>query len=245
MHASSANLRQGSLAAALLAVAALCWAWTLRDGSDMEPMRFSLPGFELGWAAMMAAMMLPAVTPAVLLYSRAAAAGRVAPSGFFVSGYLLVWLLSGVPAALLWWWLADPLMMGRPWVLRLSGAVLLFAGGYQFSPLKQACLRHCRSPLGVLLRSGRSLQRPGNAVRAGIVHGTYCFGCCVALMAALVLAAAMQPLWAMVVALAVFAERNLPRGEAISRLLAAVLVAVGAIALISPAFAEGLVQGGF
>jgi predicted metal-binding membrane protein len=242
--ATPEHLHRGLLTAALLVVSSLCWIRTFRDGSDMGPMGFALPAFLIGWAAMMAAMMLPAVAPAVLLYSRAAAAGRVAPSGFFVSGYLLVWVLSGLPAGLLWWRLADSLMMATPWALRLSAAVLLLAGGYQLTPVKRACLRHCRSPMGVLLRSGRPLGRPVNAVRAGITHGTHCLGCCVGLMVVLVLAAAMQPVWAAVVAVAVFAERNLPHGEAIAQLFAAALVALGAIALISPAFAEGLVQGG-
>jgi predicted metal-binding membrane protein len=143
----------------------------------------------------------------------------------------------------LWWRLADPLAMAMPWALRVSGVVLVLAGVYQLTPLKRSCLNRCRSPLGFLMRSGRPLDRPVNALRAGLAHGTSCAGCCVGLMVVLMLAAAMQPVWAALLALGVFAERNLRNGETIARTLSAVLVTLGILALTSPAFAQGLVQG--
>ena len=242
------------LTALLLVVAGLAWWATVRLSMDMSPdmddgmdgmdgMGFALGPFLVAWAAMMAAMMLPAVTPVVRLYARAARAGRVAPAGFFVSGYLVVWVGTGLPAAVLWSAIQAPLMEEAPWALRLAGATLVAAGLYQLSPLKKACLRHCRSPMGYFMRSGRQLHRPLAAVRAGATHGIYCLGCCVGLMLVLVAAVAMQPLWALVIAAMVFVERNLPHGEAFSYVVSALLVLLGGAALIEPAFAAALTEG--
>ena len=244
------------LTALLLALAALAWWVTVRlsmdmpegmggmDGMDgMDGMGFALGPFLVAWAAMMAAMMLPAVTPVARLYARAARARRVAPVGFFVSGYLAVWLGTGLPAALLWKTIQGPLADGSSWALRVAGATLVAAGLYQLSPLKRACLRHCRSPMGYFMRSGRQLHRPISALRAGAMHGVYCLGCCVGLMLVLLAAVAMQPLWAVVIAAMVFVERNLPRGETFSLVVATVLVLLGGAALIEPALAAALTKG--
>ena len=219
----------------------------MNSGPDMGTMRstgFALPPFLLAWALMMAAMMLPAVAPVARLYSRAAALGRVAPAAWFVTGYLIVWVLSGLPAAVAWRVVRQPLEAGEPWAMRLAALTIVVAGGYQLSPLKRACLRHCRSPMGYFMRSGRQLHRPLYAVRAGAVHGLYCLGCCVGLMLVLVVAAAMQPLWAVAIAAAVFVERNLRHGEGFALVVAAALVVLGGAALIHPALTESLVQGG-
>jgi predicted metal-binding membrane protein len=162
----------------LVMLAAAAWWLTsvvsadMRSDGMMTPM--SLGPFLLACALMMAAMMLPAVTPVVRLYQRAAAAGRVAPSGYFVFAYLVVWALSGLPAYLLWRQLAMPLSEGVTWALRLAGATLLFAGAYQHTPLKRACLRHCRSPMSYFMRRRGSLERPGGALQAGFLHSVYC-----------------------------------------------------------------------
>jgi predicted metal-binding membrane protein len=200
----------------------------------------SLGPFLLAWAVMMAAMMLPAVAPVVRLYNRAAAAGRVAPTAYFVLGYLLVWTLSGLPAFLLWQAMAMPLMDAEIWALRAAGGTLLAAGVYQVLPLKKACLRHCRSPMSYFMRQGRSLDRPSGAAWSGAVHGTYCFGCCVALMVVLVGVAAMQPWWAAVLAVVIYVERNGRMGEAFSLAVAAALIVLGGAAVIEPSLVSSL-----
>lgn len=225
---------------ALLALAATAW-WltaTMSTSTMMTPM--SLGPFLLAWALMMAAMMLPAVTPVVRLYQRAAAAGRVAPSGFFVSAYLVVWTLSGLPAYLLWRATSMPVMEGETWALRLAGVTLLIAGTYQLTPLKQACLRHCRSPLSYFLRLPGSLQRADGAFRAGVLHATYCCGCCAALMVVLVAAAAMNLSWAVVIALGVFVERNLSWGAELSKGFGVLLVVMGTAVVWHPPFLSNL-----
>ncbi len=220
--------------------------WQSHDMAGMDTVGgsvLSVASFLLAWAAMMAAMMLPAVTPVVRLYARAAANGRVAPAGYFVSGYLAVWVLSGVPAYVLWRAMGMAIMDAEPWALRVAGATLVAAGLYQLSSLKRACLRHCRSPMSFFLRGGRHLGRPTGATWAGTVHGLVCLGCCVGLMVVLVTAAAMQPLWAAVIAAVVFIERNVRWGESFSMLVAAGLTALGGVSLIQPAFAAALIQG--
>ncbi|MEO6318259.1 MAG: DUF2182 domain-containing protein, partial [Acidimicrobiales bacterium] len=115
----------------LLAGAAAGWWWSVRMANDMASMRadgsmgdmtsmpaMSMAAFVVGWVAMMAAMMFPAISPMVRLYARAATRGRVAPVPFFVAGYLLVWGAIGVPSYGAWRVLADPLAEGAPWVGR-------------------------------------------------------------------------------------------------------------------------------
>lgn len=224
----------------LVLLAASAWSLTLRLNDAMHSQsamtRPSLGPFIVAWALMMAAMMLPSVTPVVRLYQRAASAGRVAPVGYFVVAYLTVWALSGLPAYLFWRIMAMPLTDGAGWALRLAGGVLLFAGGYQLLPLKQACLRHCRSPMSYFLRLKGSLARPSGAFRAGLLHAAYCYGCCAALMVVLVAAGAMNLWWAVLIAVGAFIERNLQWGTSFAAGLGGLLVVVGSAVALHPSF---------
>ena len=230
----------------LILIAAVSWWVAVRLASSMTGAGASsafLP-YLLGWVTMMAAMMLPAVNPVVRLYARAAARNRVAPTGIFVLGYLLVWIATGVPAYFLWRAMAMPLMDGEVWAARTAGLVLLAAGAYQLTPLKRACLRHCRSPMSVFLRISTDLARPSGAVRAGGAHAAYCFGCCAGLMVVLVAAGSMQPWWAAAIAAVIYLERNGPAGERLALAAAAALATLGAVLLANPALISTLVQGG-
>lgn len=223
---------------ALLALATAAWWLTatldsgMRDDMTMAPM--ALLPFLGAWATMMAAMMLPAVTPVVRLYQRAAAAGRVAPTGYFALAYLAVWVLSGVPAYLLWRLLSMPLEEGATWALRLAGATLLVAGAYQLTPLKRACLRHCRSPMSYFMRLRGSLATAAGAFRAGSLHAAYCGGCCAALMVVLVAAAAMNLWWAALIAVGVFIERNVRWGAGFATGFGVVMAVLGAAVVLHP-----------
>jgi predicted metal-binding membrane protein len=181
------------------------------------------------------------VAPVVRLYQRAAAAGRAAPSGYFALAYILTWALSGLPAYLLWRALAMPLSEGVGWALRLAGAVLVLAGAYQVTPVKRACLRHCRSPMSYFLRLRGSLHRPSGALRAGVQHAVYCCGCCAALMVVLIAVAAMNLWWAVAIAAGVFVERNLRRGAELATTFGVLLVTVGVAVLVHPPFLSGLI----
>lgn len=225
---------------ALVALAAAAWWLTASMSADTMMTLMSLGAFLLAWVLMMTAMMLPAATPVVRLYQRAAAAGRVAPTGFFVTAYLVVWALTGLPTYLLWRALAMPVMEGETWALRLAGVLVLVAGAYQLTPLKQACLRHCRSPMSYFMRLQGSLHRPVGAFRAGLLHAAYCCGCCAALMVVLVAAASMNLWWAVLIALVVFVERNLPWGSEFSKGFGVLLVVLGTAVVWHPPFLSNL-----
>ena len=242
---TAARLSGEIVTAALVALAGTAWWLTSLTYADMgaDPMMapMSLGPFLVAWALMMAAMMLPAVIPVVRLYQRAAAAGRVAPGGYFVAAYLAVWSLSGLPAYLMWRGMAMPLTEGATWALRLAGVTLLVAGAYQLTPLKRACLRHCRSPMSYFMRLRGSLARPGGAFRAGLLHALYCCGCCAALMAVLVMTAAMNLGWAVLIAVGVFVERNVRWGPEFSAGLGVALLTLGAVVMASPPLLSSLI----
>jgi predicted metal-binding membrane protein len=230
----------------LVLIAAIAWWTTARLAAEMTAMstEMTIAPYLVGWVAMMAAMMLPAVTPVVRLYARAAALHRVAPTAVFTLGYLLVWCATGVPAWFLWRAMAIPLMDGQVWAYRASGAVLLAAGSYQLTPLKRACLRHCRSPMSVFLRARSDLATVSGAAVAGATHALYCFGCCVGLMVVLVAAGSMQLWWAVVIAVVIFLERNVPAGEQLAAAAAMTLSVLGLVVLVHPGVISSLVQGG-
>jgi predicted metal-binding membrane protein len=198
------------LAALVLATLA---AWLVLMRLDMETMRPL--AFLLAWTVMMVAMMLPSAAPLVLVYGPR---GRTR----LVLGYLLVWAAIGVPVYAIA--KAVDLMMVPTAAV---AAVLVVAGVYQFTPLKDVCLRACRSPLDfIAVRWGRG------PLRLGVAHGAYCVGCCWALMAVLVGAAAMSLWAAAVIAALVFAERVLPLGEWTARAAGVALVAAAIVVLV-------------
>lgn len=237
--------------AALLALAAIGWWWSVRMADEMGAMSgmgigqamsvsISFGGFMVAWAAMMAAMMLPAVLPVIRLYGQAATAGRAAPLPFFASGYLLLWVATGLPAFFAWRALEQPLAAGELWTGRLAGAVLLTAAVWQLTPLKSVCLRHCRSPLSFFMRHGRGIARPLGAARMGTSHAAFCVGCCWALFAVLVAVGTMSLWWMVALTVLIVLERNFPAGERIAVGGAVALAAIGIYLLLEPTSLERL-----
>jgi predicted metal-binding membrane protein len=193
----------------LAGVAGASWVLLFAMGDEM-PMG---AGLWLGaWTVMMAAMMLPSAAPLVLLYGRRS---DTLASTLLMAGYLLTWAFVGLAAYAVDMRLPDP---GNGVV----AAVLIAAGIYQFTPLKSACLRRCRSPVDFLVTHWQA-GRLG-ALRIGLEHGAYCVGCCWALMAVLVVAGAMGLVWVVAIAAAVAVEKLLPGGRWLGR--------VGGIALL-------------
>lgn len=231
---------------ALFVLAGAGWWWTERMASNghadamaggMDAMTameasMSFGAFVVAWLAMMAAMMFPAVAPVVRLYGHAAARGRAAPTAFFVLGYLAVWGSIAVPAYFAWRGLERPLAEGVPWTARLAGATFLAAAAWQLTPLKTVCLRHCRSPLGFFMRFGGSVHRPLRAVRMGAAHAGFCFGCCWAIFAVLVVLGTMNLAWMVGLTALIVLEKNAPHGEKIALAGGAVLAAIGVLLFI-------------
>ncbi|GAA2803559.1 DUF2182 domain-containing protein [Saccharopolyspora taberi] len=209
------------LAGVLLALAAA--AWLAAGGRLMPEMAPGLALFLPIWLVMMAAMMLPVITPFTVGLSRMTRAGPTVLASL-TAGYLLVWGLTGVPAYLL--------LRTLPMDPRVGGVVLLVAGAYQFTPLKRWCLVRCRSPLALLVRYGETAARgPAGALRVGAIHGGYCLGCCWALMAVLVAAGAMSLAWMAGLAAVIAVEKIAPRGEVLAYALGGVLVVAGVVLL--------------
>ena len=194
----------------------------------------SIGAFVVAWAAMMAAMMLPAALPAVRLYARVAQGGRSVPVAWFVAGYLGLWTALGVPAFAAWRALEAPLADGQAWAARAAGLALVAAAAWQLTPLKTACLRHCRSPLGFFLAAGDRLGRPLGAIRMGVRHGTYCLGCCWALFAVLVALGTMQLPWMVALTALIVAEKRHRHGRRIASVGAGAFAVLGAALLFEP-----------
>ena len=193
----------------------------------------------LMWAIMMVAMMLPSAAPLILLYDRVrerqeAKGASLAGTGVFALGYLLAWTLFSLGATFAQWALEQaallsPMMTSAsPW---LGGGLLIAAGIYQWTPLKHACLVHCRSPITFLGHH----WRPGGmgALRMGLHHGLYCVGCCWVLMALLFVGGVMNLLWIALLAAFVLLEKVLPQGELFARVSAVLLAGAGVVVMIA------------
>ncbi len=192
------------------------------------------------WAVMMVGMMTPSVTPMVLLYAtvgrKAAASGRpLAPTGWFLAGYLSAWVAFSLAATTAQWALTrlallTPMMASASGIF--GGALLVAAGLYQWSPLKDTCLKQCQTPLGFLMSHGGFRSEPFAALRLGAEHGLYCIGCCWVLMALLFVGGVMNVLWIAGLAILVLLEKVVPTGRLVPRLAGAALAAGGLFLLV-------------
>jgi predicted metal-binding membrane protein len=188
------------------------------------------------WAVMMIGMMTPSATPMILLYARvgrqAARQGKpLAASAYFAAGYLVAWIGFALAASLAQWGLERSALLGSMMEGAsdvFGGAVLIGAGLYQWTPLKDACLRQCQAPWLFIQRHGGFRREPRGALALGLRHGAYCIGCCWALMALLFVGGVMNVLWIAAIALLVLAEKVVPAGAIISRTAGAVFFAAGA-----------------
>jgi len=236
--------------AVLVGLAGVGWFWTVHAAGDMSSMAMGLgqvgvlmpadlsaPVFLFMWLAMMVAMMFPTIAPMVLAHRMVT---RHRGEGFaatisFVLGYLVVWTAIGlVPLAAILTLDAVAMHGAAPaWAAGASGGILIVAGLYQFTPAKNVCLRHCRTPLDFILTHdfGRGSR---SAFRAGLSHGAFCLGCCWALMAVLVVVGLMNLVWMAVLAVVFLAEKNLRWGIVVNRVAGTAVAALGVAVLLAP-----------
>ena len=209
---------------ALLAL--LGWAFLLR-GMSMGTMELPLTALIAMWWLMMLAMMLPSATPAILLYARVRQTrGRdseIAQTWVFLGGYLAVWLIFSIAAALAQSLVADSSMALRG--RAAQSALLIAAGLYQLSPFKSACISQCRSPAQFISRHWRA--RWDGAIRLGVIHGAYCVGCCWMLMALLFIGGVMNLFWVVGLTVLVAAEKLLPAGLLLPKISGVALILWG------------------
>jgi predicted metal-binding membrane protein len=216
----------------LVAGAVVAWAVTIERMRGMD----AGPGTDLGglgsylgvWVTMMAAMMLPSTAPAARNLARRA---PYVPTLLFVAGYLVVWTAYGVVAYGAYRFVGSVDIARLAWDRDgpYAAAVALVAAGlYELTPLKRRCLGRCRT------------APPGNAFRSGLDHGRDCVGCSGALMAVLFVLGVMSLVWMAVVAVVIFAEKVLPAGPLLTRVVALALVGLGIWVALSPGSVPGL-----
>ena len=227
--------------AGLLVVTAASWVFVIASSGDDEMEMVPGATAYLGsWTVMMAAMMLPSALPMVLAFVRLnLQQGETGRARAFVAAYLLVWAGFGGAATALHWVLqrlgwVDPMIASTS--LALNAGLLLLAGAWQFSPLKQVCLAQCRTPLGFLVAEWR--PRVAGAFAMGLRHGLLCTGCCWALMLLLFVGGVMNIAWIAALSLAVAIEKLAPRGELLGKLLGMALVAAALLRMAA------IVRGG-
>jgi predicted metal-binding membrane protein len=222
------------IAISVAALVALCWWYIAAQGTTSGSMDMAVAreprigALVVMWWLMMVAMMLPSAAPAVLLYSRVRdSRGRDSAIGgtwVFLAGYLCVWMVFSVGAAL-----AQKLFTGPAMVLQdrfAEAAVLVGAGLYQLSPMKFACMRQCRSPAQFLSRHWRSGWE--GAMALGVRHGAYCVGCCWVLMGLLFVGGIMNLWWVAGLTFLVAGEKLLPDGQPVRHASAIALLLWGA-----------------
>jgi predicted metal-binding membrane protein len=202
-------------------------------------MGLGLAAFVAIWTLMMAAMMLPSVTPTASLYVKTFRDNRAMRTAGLVAGYLAIWAAAGLPAYGLAW-LASWLTGMHPGAAHvLAVAVFASCGVYQLSSLKDRCLAHCRSPLGLLLHYG-SYRGKSRDLRVGVHHGGYCLGCCWALMLILIAVGVMNVAAMIGLAALVLTEKAWSRGHMVARLAGVAALALAVATIWLPWLAPGL-----
>ena len=246
--------------AGLAAIVALAWLYLLRVASTMSAemiemdrhaaMGMVMPRTEgwapadallmfVMWTVMMVAMMVPSATPMILVFSTLHRRRRekqqpTVPVAIFLAGYLVVWAGYAVVATLAQWGLHSVALLSASMATTSAvggGMLLIAAGVFQWTPLKQRCLANCRSPLEFLMTRWREGAR--GAFVMGLDHGLYCVGCCWMLMTLLFVGGVMNLWWVVGIALYVFLEKVAPTGPWLSRTLGAALI-LGSVALAVP-----------
>jgi predicted metal-binding membrane protein len=193
------------------------------------------------WAVMMIGMMAPSAAPMILMYARVGRQGRAdgkpfAATGWFATGYFLAWSGFSLTATFVQWVLERAALLDY----RMSstsdmlGAIVLIAAGvYQWTPLKDACLAQCQTPFQFFMRHGGFRSDLQGCLLLGLRHGAYCVGCCWVLMALLFVGGVMNVLWIALLALLVLLEKVTPIGRWIARASGAACAAAGAWMLLS------------
>jgi len=245
-----ARRERAIVAAALAAIVVLAWSYILLGagvdtamamGEAMTPMPWTLTTVRamlVMWIVMMSGMMLPSAAPMILLFAainrRHPAPLRYGAIGLFALAYLAVWAAFSVVATGVQWQLDEARLLS-PFMATgstaLAGTLFLLAGAYQLTPLKQACLRQCRSPLDLLTRYWR--RGALGAFGMGLRHGFFCLGCCWAVMLLLFVGGLMNMIWVAALALFVLAEKVVPAGRLLGRAGGVALILWGGAMLLA------------
>ncbi len=242
---------QAMVAGGIVVLTLLCWIYLLRMAGAMNAMAvdaIAMPDMQMWtqpqvsmlvvmWTVMMIAMMLPSAAPVIVLamgaYRRRTGRSVTSEAIAFLAGYLVAWTGFSVIAAVAQAGLHRAALLSPAMAASsawLGGGLLIVAGLYQWSPLKNACLAHCRSPLHFVMTEWREGTR--GAVVMGLRHGRYCVGCCWALMAVLFVAGVMNLAWVAAITVLVLVEKLARVGVVAGRAAGLALVAWGIAVLV-------------
>jgi predicted metal-binding membrane protein len=230
--------------ASLLVLAGAAWAVLAWQGAEMDEMSLTMgmsaPLFIALWVVMMVAIMFPTAAPMILMFARIHNTRKergqtFVPTWVFTSAYLLVWSATGILA----YGIAvagDALADESAWVMdnapRLGGGLLILAGVYQLSPLKDICLSKCRTPINFILTSWKDGY--AGSLRMGLEHGVFCLGCCWLLFLILFPLGMMNIIVLAGITALIFAEKSLPVGRRVATAAALALVLYGAVVIFEP-----------
>jgi len=238
------------IASCLAVITALAWLYLIHLSGQMSIAQSTMAGmtaaawtvtdylFTFGmWATMMVGMMTPTAAPALLLFDgmqkNSDGNERRDKVLLFGLGYIVVWIAFSAIAALAQWMLHERAILSMSMATtstRLSGWILVLAGVYQLTPLKTACLRQCRTPLGFLMTNWRDGKR--GALMMGIMHGKYCLGCCWAMMLVLFVVGVMNLAWVAALTALILLEKFGSTGVLLSRAVGAGMIIVGIAAIL-------------
>ena len=233
----------------MVIISLLCWWYIIYLYRQMVQMNMDSPFFAmpmtahwagsdfilmfLMWMIMMIAMMTPSVAPLILIFARVNRQRRqqqnpYIKTAYLFTGYFLVWTGFSLVATLLQWALQQVSLLSPEMITTskiLSGIILIAAGVFQFTPLKNKCLSNCRSPLEFIYRNWKEGKK--GAIRMGIQNGIYCVGCCWVLMILLFVTGIMNLLWVALIAVFVLIEKIAAKPKWVSYISGVVLIIYG------------------
>jgi predicted metal-binding membrane protein len=213
-------------------------AWSVSDGLLMFAM----------WAIMMVAMMLPSAAPMILIFAKVNRKQRengnpYVPTSLFALGYILMWAAFSIAATAIQWGLQSAALLSPMMVstsVILGGVLFIAAGIYQWTPLKYACLKNCRSPLSFIMQHWQPGQ--AGAFRMGLGHGSFCLGCCWFVMGLLFVGGVMNLAWVAAITVFVVAEKIFPHGQWVARAGGVAMVGAGVYLFVAGYAARSLLR---
>jgi predicted metal-binding membrane protein len=228
----------------LLIAAGLAWYLTVIQSQMMRnmdgTMGMALSTYVLMWTLMMAAMMLPSITPLATRYYRMIGSYKLFGSLLFAAGYLVIWSLTGVLAFLAAWFTEKVLILKPSVQVFIVAAIFTACGIYQFSSLKNSCLKVCRAPFSMLLKYA-SWRGRFRHFRVGLHHGVFCFGCCFFLMVLMFIFGVMNIATMLVLTIVIAVEKHTTKEKIFSRAVGIVCFLFAIAVFLLPELAPGLI----
>ncbi|MEE8379454.1 MAG: DUF2182 domain-containing protein [Gammaproteobacteria bacterium] len=229
----------------LLIASGVAWYLTVLQsqmmGNMAGTMGMTLASYILMWTLMMAAMMLPSITPLATRYYRMIRSYKLFGSLSFAAGYLVIWALTGILAFFSAWFAGKVLILESAVQMFIAAAIFTACGIYQFSNLKNTCLKVCRAPFSLLLKYA-SWRGPFRHFRVGLHHGIFCFSCCFFLMALMFVFGVMNIAAMLVLTIVIALEKHIAEEKILSSAVGIVCFLFAIAVFLMPELAPGLIS---